>query len=86
MTRVMNDRRVMIKTIESEQKDKGNGAAVAVESVADILERELNPLISDWLLRVEQEPDLRHIPLTFEERTGHLPRLRFRRLRAIMEI
>jgi hypothetical protein len=65
----------MIKTTESEQKDKGNGAAVAVDSVADILERELNPLISDWLIRVEQEPDLTHKPLSFEERTGHLPQL-----------
>src|ERR1700731_2721828 len=47
----------------------------AVESVADILERELQSAITDWLARVEQEPDLTCIPLSFEERTGHLPHL-----------
>jgi hypothetical protein len=32
-------------------------------------------VIRDWLIRVEKEPDLSSIPLSFEERTGHLPRL-----------
>jgi hypothetical protein len=45
------------------------------ESVADILERELRAVIVDWLSRVEQEPDLTCIPLSFEGRTGHLPHL-----------
>jgi hypothetical protein len=45
------------------------------ESVADILERELQPVISDWLVRVEEEGDLKCVPLNFEERTGHLPHL-----------
>jgi hypothetical protein len=49
--------------------------AGAVESVADILERELPSLISDWLTRVEQEPELTSIPLDFDDRTGHLPHL-----------
>jgi hypothetical protein len=52
-----------------------SGTPGAVESVADILERELKPLIADWLARVEEEPDLTCIPLNFEERTGHLPQL-----------
>src|ERR1700687_1378676 len=47
----------------------------SIESVADILERELQSVITDWLDRVEQEPDLKHIPLNFEARTGHLPHL-----------
>ena len=51
------------------------GDTATVESVADILERELQPVIADWLARVEQEPDLTCIPLSFEERTGHLPHL-----------
>jgi len=51
------------------------GAALAFESVADILERELQPLIEDWLRRVKQEPDLTRIPLSYEERTRHLPHL-----------
>jgi hypothetical protein len=54
---------------------KATGTAVAVETVADILERELQSVIQDWLERVEQEPDLKCIPLNFEERTGHLPYL-----------
>jgi hypothetical protein len=44
-------------------------------SVPDILEREMQTVISDWLARVEHEPDLKSIPLNFEERTGHLPHL-----------
>jgi hypothetical protein len=47
----------------------------AAESVADILERELQPVITDWLARVELEPDLTCIPLSYEDRTGHLPNL-----------
>jgi RsbT co-antagonist protein rsbRD N-terminal domain len=48
---------------------------VAVSSVADILERDLDELIREWLARVEKEPDLTAIPLSFEDRTGHLPQL-----------
>jgi hypothetical protein len=51
------------------------GDPAIVDSVADILERELHPMIADWLARVEQEPDLKCVPLSFEDRTGHLPHL-----------
>jgi hypothetical protein len=61
--------------MEPLMKVSGNGVASSHESVADILERELKPLIADWLARVEKEPDLTCIPLNFEERTGHLPHL-----------
>ena len=50
-------------------------AAAAVESVANVLDRELKPLIADWLGRVEEVPDLTRIPLNREERMGHLPKL-----------
>jgi hypothetical protein len=50
-------------------------ASTGTESVADILEQELDPTIREWLGLVEKEPDLVRIPLNFEERTGHLPRL-----------
>src|ERR1700685_4822227 len=53
----------------------GTAGAVVVESVADILERELDAVIQEWLARVDKEPDLTAIPLNFEERTGHLPQL-----------
>jgi hypothetical protein len=52
-----------------------HGSRVVVDSVADILERELDVLVKEWLARVDKEPDLTCIPLTFEERTGHLPAL-----------
>jgi hypothetical protein len=63
------------KSIASAGAAKATSSAATIESVADVLERELQPLIADWLKRVEQEPDLRRIPLSFEDRTGHLPAL-----------
>jgi hypothetical protein len=55
---------------------KNNGTRVATtESVADILERELDPLIHDWMQLVEKQDDLMAITLGYEDRTGHLPRL-----------
>jgi hypothetical protein len=65
----------MDQYVKSAEDFKGNGSFVAVASVADILERELQPLIKEWLNRVEKEPELMRIPLNYEERTGHLPRL-----------
>jgi hypothetical protein len=56
----------------------GNGfcpASTNTECVADILERNLDATIDDWLARVEKEPELARIPLGFKERTGHLPKL-----------
>jgi hypothetical protein len=67
--------RAQMNPVASVAKPKGKGDAVAIESVADILERELPAVIQDWLSRVEKEPDLKCIPLNFEDRTGHLPHL-----------
>jgi hypothetical protein len=65
----------MTKSIGSAGAAKATGGAATIETVADIIERELQSVITDWLARVEQEPDLKCIPLNFEERTGHLPHL-----------
>jgi hypothetical protein len=65
----------MSKPGKSAGGSNGSIGAVTIDSVADILERELQPVITDWLYRVEQEPDLTCIPMNFEERTGHLPAL-----------
>jgi hypothetical protein len=45
------------------------------ESVADILERELQNVIKDWLVRVDQESGLSGIPLGCPKRTDHRPHL-----------
>jgi hypothetical protein len=50
-------------------------ASIDKECVADILERDLNATIKEWMGLVEKEPELSCIPLNFEERTGHLPKL-----------
>ena len=52
-----------------------HAVASTIESVPDILDRELPAIIQDWLARVQKESDLTCIPLNFEERTGHLPQL-----------
>ncbi len=48
---------------------------VPTESVASILEHDLNATIRDWLALVEQNEELTYIPLSFQDRTGHLPNL-----------
>jgi hypothetical protein len=47
----------------------------STDSVADILERELDRTIHDWMGMVEKEPELNRVSLNYEERTGHLPNL-----------
>jgi hypothetical protein len=65
-------------------RPKGTGFAMVTDSfatpaeteyVADVLERELGSTIDDWMGFVDKNPELTRIPLTFEERTGHLPKL-----------
>jgi DNA-binding response OmpR family regulator len=45
------------------------------ESVASILEHDLAATIQDWMALVEHEEELTCTPLSFENRTGHLPNL-----------
>jgi hypothetical protein len=66
---------LMGKSINFARVAGGNAGAVTIENVADILERDLDAVIQEWLDRVEKEPELVAIPLNFEERTGHLPQL-----------
>jgi hypothetical protein len=48
---------------------------MAPESVASILERETQSAIQTWFELVETNAELACIPLTHEQRTGHLPKL-----------
>jgi hypothetical protein len=45
------------------------------ESVAEILRRSKVSLIADWLRRTKTTPELNHLHLSDEQRTGHLPKL-----------
>jgi hypothetical protein len=68
------DGEIMTKIVTARSND--NGARTAhIESVADILERELDPVIHDWMMLVEKQEDLMSIGLSYEDRTGHLPAL-----------
>jgi CheY-like chemotaxis protein len=49
--------------------------ASPTQSVASILEQDLDATIQDWLALVEHDEELTCIPLSFEDRTGHLPNL-----------
>jgi len=44
-------------------------------SVASILERHLGTTVQDWMALVERNEELNCIPLSFEQRSGHLPGL-----------
>jgi hypothetical protein len=44
-------------------------------SVADLLEQELELTVKEWLRRVNLVPELIQIPLSDEDRAGHLPKL-----------
>jgi hypothetical protein len=61
---------VMNKSIKVVAASKEGDDALVIESVADILERELQSVIRDWRSRAEKEPDLTNIPLNFEDRTN----------------
>lgn len=48
---------------------------VEKESVAKILERDLGATIEHWMTKVKQSDELMRVPLNYQERTGHLPKL-----------
>jgi hypothetical protein len=60
-----------------------------IERVASILERDIAVTIEDWLDRVDAECELTCVPLSKEQRTGHLPKLLHElvhRLRVLREL
>src|ERR1700675_2816511 len=57
---------------------KSNGVpalSAGSETVTQVLERERDSLIHGWLALVEKQEDLMAIPLSYQDRTGHLPQL-----------
>jgi RsbT co-antagonist protein rsbRD N-terminal domain len=68
----------MTKTIMAKTTAKSNVKPVAsagADTVAQVLERERDRLIHEWLGMVEKQEDLMTIKLSYEDRTGHLPQL-----------
>jgi CheY-like chemotaxis protein len=68
------DPRTLVKTIRERLK-RGVVSVRPVENVADILERETQSTIQDWLLRVELEPQIITVPLDYKDRCGHLSQM-----------
>jgi hypothetical protein len=54
---------------------KGKSQPARTETVAAVLTRCKTSLIEDWLVRTKKTPDLNHLQLSDDERTGHLPKL-----------
>jgi DNA-binding response OmpR family regulator len=50
-------------------------ARLEKERVGAILQRCTNTVVEDWLVRARESRELSHLPLSDDERTGHLPRL-----------
>jgi DNA-binding NtrC family response regulator len=50
-------------------------SSLPTESVASILEHDLDTTIQYWMDLVEHDEELTCIPLSFEDRTSHLPNL-----------
>jgi DNA-binding response OmpR family regulator len=50
-------------------------ARMEKERVGVILQRCINRIVEDWLVRVKQSREINHLLLNDSERTGHLPKL-----------
>ena len=65
----------LVALIREKLQKRGAQKRKGVERVASILERDRKATIAYWLGRVCREPELTLVPLSDEERTGHLPKL-----------
>ena len=62
------------RLIHERLANPGPRKSLTTESVASILD-DLDTTIQDWMALVEHNKELTCIPLSFEDRTGHLPNL-----------
>jgi DNA-binding response OmpR family regulator len=67
--------RQLSQVILGSPKTQKRTAICTKEPVANILESDSAATIQNWLLRVEHEPELVAIPLTFQERTSYVPEI-----------
>jgi len=63
------------KIIKKKLANPSSRSPTNKERVAAILERDLQTTVRNWMSRVEHTDELTAIPLTYQERTGHLPLL-----------
>jgi DNA-binding response OmpR family regulator len=65
----------IVEIISKKLSNPSARQALKKERVAAILERDADRTIQNWISRVERNKELTVIPLSFTERTGHLPLL-----------
>ena len=65
----------LLAIIRERLENRGPRKITNTERVASILERDILMTIKDWLGRVNAESELTCMPLSEEQRTGHLPKL-----------
>ena len=68
------DPKTLVETIRERLK-RGVKSVRPIENVANILERETQSTIEDWLLHVELEPQIITVRLGPKERCAHLPQI-----------
>jgi DNA-binding NtrC family response regulator len=61
--------------IQKNFTNPGAHSSMKKESVATILERDLEATIRHWMIEVEQDSELMLVKLSYQDRTGHLPKL-----------
>jgi CheY-like chemotaxis protein len=62
----------LIEVIRQRMASGPQGKRV-IETVASILERATTSTIREWYARVETEPSLMSVPMSYDQRCGHLP-------------
>ena len=65
----------LLGLIREKLQKRGLRKTTHPERVASILERDVMATITNWLTRVEREHELTCVPLSMEQRMGHLPKL-----------
>jgi ActR/RegA family two-component response regulator len=65
----------LVKVIRENLVSGSKATRRVTESVATILETDRDRIIQLWLSRVEEHKELMKVPLSSQERTGHLPLL-----------
>ncbi|MCU1256520.1 MAG: response regulator receiver protein [Candidatus Angelobacter sp.] len=65
----------LVEIIREKLQSRKRSVVRVAESVAKILESDNQPIIDQWMTRVSGHKQLMLIPLSFQERSGHLPQL-----------